>query len=88
MLKHWRGFASRWIDGDDMAKAEATYCRYLTRRALRAGATINVAWSFARRGLTADRETFMAGGTRSLLTLGGLVAGGVMPASLRRAVFA
>lgn len=88
MLSNWRGFAARWIDGRDLAQAEATYCRYLTRRALRAGATIDVAWSFARRGLDADRETFMAGGARSLLTLGGLVAGGAMPASLRRAVFA
>jgi glycosyltransferase involved in cell wall biosynthesis len=88
MLCNWRSFAARWIDGRDLAQAEATYCRYLTRRALRAGATIDVAWSFARRGLDADRQTFMAGGARSLLTLGGLVAGGAMPASLRRAVFA
>ena len=88
MLRHWRGFASRWTEGSALAQAEATYCRYLTRRALRAGATMQVARSFARRGLQADRKTFMAGGARSLLTLGGAIAGGALPASLRRTVFA
>lgn len=88
MLIHWRRFASCWIEGNALAQAEATYCRYLTRRALRAGATMKVARSFARRGLKADRETFMAGGARSFLTLGGAIAGGALPASLRRAVFA
>lgn len=88
MLSHWRRFASCWIEGSALAQAEATYCRYLTRRALRAGATMQVARSLARRGLKADRETFMAGGARSFLTMGGAIAGGALPASLRRAVFA
>ncbi len=88
MLSHWRRFASYWIEGSALAQAEATYCRYLTRRALRAGARMEVARSFARRGLKADRAAFMAGGTRSFLTLGGAIAGGALPASLRRAVFA
>ncbi|MGB7370150.1 glycosyltransferase family 2 protein [Erythrobacter sp.] len=88
MLDNWRGFASCWIEGPGLAQAEATYCRYLARRALRAGVPIRVARSFARRGIDADRETFMSGGARSLLTLGGVVAGGAIPASVRRAVFA
>lgn len=88
MLSHWRRFASCWIDGAELAQAEATYCRYLTRRALRAGASIHVARSFAQRGLTSDRDSFMAGGARSILTLGGAIAGGALPASIRRAVFA
>lgn len=88
MLAQWRRFASCWIEGSALAQAEATYCRYLTRRALRAGATMQVARSFARRGLESDRETFLAGGVRSFLTLGGAIAGGALPASLRRALFA
>lgn len=88
MLDGWRSFAGHWLDEDDLAQAEATYCRYLTRRALRSGADIAVARSFARRGLAVDRAGFMAGGTRSILTLGGVIVGGAMPAALRRAVFA
>ncbi|MDY7097719.1 MAG: glycosyltransferase [Pseudomonadota bacterium] len=88
MLEGWRSFASLWISGQELARAEAIYCRYLTRRALRAGATMEVARSYALRGLNADRAGFMEAGARSYLTLGGVIAGGVMPASVRRAVFA
>ena len=88
MLEGWRSFACNWLGDDDLARAEAAYCRYLTRRALRSGAEIDVARKFARRGLEADRASFMAGGARSILTLGGVITGGAMPASLRRAVFA
>ena len=88
MLSSWHRFASRWIKGSELDQAQATYCRYLTRRALRSGAPISVARSFAERGLQADREHFMAGGPRSLLTLGAVIAGGALPASLRRSVFA
>ncbi|WP_040464657.1 glycosyltransferase family A protein [Erythrobacter sp. NAP1] len=88
MLSNWRRFASCWIEGSELAQAEAIYCRYLTRRALRAGASMRITRSLARRGISADRGTFMAGGARSLLTLGGVLAGGTLPAPLRRAVFA
>ena len=88
MLDGWRSFATQWLDDDTLAYAEATYCRYLTRRALRSGADIAVARNFARRGLQADRSGFMAGGARSILTLGGVIAGSAMSASMRRAVFA
>ena len=88
MLEGWRSFACEWLSEEDLAKAEATYCRYLTRRALRSGADIEVARSFARQGLQAYRAGYMAGCARSILTLGAVIAGGAMPASLRRAVFA
>ena len=88
MLEGWRSFACNWLGEDEFARAEAIYCRYLTRRALRSGAEIDVARKFARRGLEADRAGFMAGGARTILTLGGVIAGGAMPAALRRAVFA
>ncbi len=88
MLTNWRRFAARWMDGQELPRAEATYCRYLTRRALRTGAPMDVVWSFARRGLEADKGTFMAGGSRSLLTVGGAFVGGAMPPAMRRALFA
>jgi glycosyltransferase involved in cell wall biosynthesis len=88
MLAGWLSFAGQWLSGEELAEAEASYCRYLTRRALRSGAHIKVARSFAKRGLEAHRASFMAGGSRSLLTLGGVIAGAVMPVSVRRAVFA
>ena len=88
MLTGWLSFAGQWLNGEELAQAEATYCRYLTRRALRSGARIEVARSFAKRGLKAHRASFMAAGSRSILTLGGVISGTVMPASIRRAVFA
>lgn len=88
MLAGWLSFARQYLSGDELSQAEATYCRYLTRRALRSGAGIEVARSFAKRGLRAHRASFMAAGTRSILTLGGVIAGAVMPVSVRRAVFA
>ena len=88
MLTGWLSFAGQWLSSEELAEAEATYCRYLTRRALRSGAHIEVARSFAKRGLEAHRASFMAAGSRSILTLGGVIAGAVMPVSVRRAVFA
>lgn len=88
MLEGWRSFAKRWIDDDELATAEAVYCRYLARRALRAGASIMTARSFARRGLAADRSAFMGSDARGFLTISGVWIGGMMPAALRRFAFA
>ncbi|MEP2734876.1 MAG: glycosyltransferase family A protein [Erythrobacter sp.] len=88
MLHNWRSFAAEWLGSEELAKAEAIYCRYLTRRALRSGAEISVARSLVRRGLRSDKQTFLSGGKRSLLTLSGAIAGGAMPAAMRRSVFA
>ncbi|MEP3420949.1 MAG: glycosyltransferase family 2 protein [Erythrobacter sp.] len=88
MLDGWRTFAGDWLQGDDFAHAEATYCRYLARRALRAGASMPTVRSYVRRGLAAHRSTFMAARSRSILTICGAFAGGLLPVSMRRAVFA
>jgi len=88
MLEAWRSFAAQWIDAKQLATAEALYCRYLARRALRAGVEVEVARSFARRGLAADRSAFVGTGGRGILTIGGVIAASAMPASMRRAVFA
>lgn len=88
MLAGWRSFASEWLDRDDLARAEATYCRYLARRALRAGTSVTLARTYVRRGLALDRQTFMSERSRSILTICGAYAGGMMPSSMRRAIFA
>nr|WP_298927026.1 glycosyltransferase [uncultured Erythrobacter sp.] len=88
MLAGWRTFACNWLEIDDLVRAEATYCRYLARRVLRAGGDMAVARSYVRRGLAAHRPTFMSARSRSLLTICGAYAGGLMPTSMRRAVFA
>ena len=88
MFENWHAFVSDWLMPEQMREAEAIYCRYLTRRALRSGAHMSVVRAFANRGMAAHRATFLAGGLRSLLTLGGVIAGAAMPAPMRRAVFA
>lgn len=88
MLAGWRSFAETLLVEDDFAKAEAQYYRYLARRALRAGAKMTTVRSFVRRGLAADRTSFMSAQARSTLTVVGAYAGGILPPSLRRTVFA
>lgn len=88
MLSGWLTFAGEWLGRDELAQAEATYCRYLARRALRAGASMTSARAYVRRGLAANRATFMSARSRSLLTICGAYAGGMLPSSMRRAVFA
>lgn len=88
MLAGWRSFARKWLDEEDLKRGEATYCRYLARRALRSGARMATARSYVRRGLAADQAAFMSAQSRSLLTIFGALVGGLMPAFMRRAVFA
>lgn len=88
MLQNWRDLAVRWSHRIDLAGAEALYCRYLARRALRSGARASVARSFVKRGLAAHSQIFLSGGRRSALTLGGVLAAPLMPANMRTALFA
>jgi len=88
MLAGWRRFAGKWLDAENLAQAEATYYRYLARRALRTGASLRSVRSYVRRGIAAHRSSFMSARSRSILTICGAYGGGMMPASMRRAVFA
>ena len=88
MFAGWKSFASHWIAPEDLARAEAVYCRYLTRRALRSGASFEVAASLAQRGLAAHRSTFLGSYGKGLITLCGVVASSAMPVAMRRTVFA
>ena len=88
MLDGWRRFSSAWLSGEDLAHAEAQYFRYLARRALRTGASTRSVRSYVRRGIAAHRASFMSARSRSILTICGAYGGGMIPASMRRAVFA
>ena len=88
MMTAWKNLASRWSSHIDIKRGEALYCRYLARRALRCGASAKLAREFVRRGFTADRRAFLSDGKRGLLTTGGAMAGGIIPARARKAIFA
>ncbi len=88
MLAAWKRLAERWSDQIDMKRAEALYCRYLARRALRSGTTMALARDFVRKGISSDRSAFLSGGSRGVLTAGAVLAGSAVPASARKALFA
>lgn len=88
MLEGWKRLANRWSDQIDMRRAEALYCRYLARRALRSGTTMALARDFMRRGLSSDRTAFLSGGLRGVLTAGAVLAGSAVPVRARKALFA
>ncbi|MBY6127758.1 glycosyltransferase [Qipengyuania aquimaris] len=88
MLAAWKRLADRWSDQIDMRRAEALYCRYLARRALRSGTTMALARDFMRQGISSDRNAFLSGGPRGVLTAGAVLAGSAVPARARKVLFA
>jgi glycosyltransferase involved in cell wall biosynthesis len=68
--------------------AEALYCRYLARRALRTGAAVSEVRRFAWRGLSTNRTAFLADRFRGFGTLIGAIICGVLPGKARRRLFA
>lgn len=88
MLAAWRELADRWSEQVNIKRGEALYCRYLARRALRAGASAQIARQFVRRGMESDARAFMSDGARGALTASGAMAGGLLPSRARRAIFA
>jgi glycosyltransferase involved in cell wall biosynthesis len=88
MLGSWRMLVGRWSHRIDVKRGEALYCRYLARRVLRSGTRTSMARDFVRMGLASDREAFLSGGKRGLLTIVAVLAGGIIPARARAAIFA
>lgn len=72
----------------DRQSAEALYCRYLARRALRTGAAVSEVRRFAWQGLTTDRAAFLADRFRGFGTVFGAIICGVIPGEARRRLFA
>ena len=92
MLDGWRTLAARYGDATPtsvpMQAAEAVYCRYLARRALRSGASARVALGYARRGLRLDARAFLADARRGWLTLFSTLVAQGLPRPVRLRLFA
>lgn len=88
MLAGWRMLAARYACHINVRQAEATYFRYLSRRALRTGGPASKAVQYAAKGFTLSPRGFMSDPRRGSLTLAGALAGMAMPARVRTRVFA
>ncbi|WP_010140162.1 glycosyltransferase family 2 protein [Oceanicola sp. S124] len=67
---------------------EAIHLRYLTRRALRTGAPVRQALGLALRGLASSPFGWFSDRRRGALTLGGALMSPLLPAQLRKSLFA
>ena len=67
--------------------AEATYQRYLARRALRMGQSRRTAAQYALRGLTTSPKGFMSPPRRGALTLAAVLSNFLLPRAVSRALF-
>lgn len=88
MLAGWAVLADRYRQVADLSGAEALYCRYLARRALRTGGPARAALGFAMRGLRADAHAFMEDFRRGALTLAGATFSPFIPRPMRQRLFA
>ncbi len=88
MYRGWRRLAHQHRASIDVRAAEAVYCRYLARRALRSGGPAIEALHYAVRGMRRDASAFLADRRRGGLTLAGAVFGLVLPAATRARIFA
>ena len=87
MLAGWKQLAAKYAQADTLSASEALYCRYLSRRALRAGAPAKVALAYSIQGLRADRASFLKDEKRGWLTLLSAFAAFLIPRSTRVHVF-
>jgi hypothetical protein len=88
MYAGWRALAFEYQQTEHLASAEALYCRYLARRALRSGAPAKYAVDFAIRGLRLDARAFLADARRGWLTLLSVFVSPFIPRFARLRVFA
>jgi hypothetical protein len=88
MYAGWRTLAHEYESPEKLASAEALYCRYLARRALRSGAPAKRAVRFAMRGMKLDAGTFLADTRRGWLTLLSVLISPFIPRFARLRVFA
>lgn len=85
----WRVLVDRYIDDAGVrASLEALYCRYLARRLLRSGGSPLRALIFVMRGLRLDARSFMAERQRGLATVLAACVAPLIPAAMRRRLFA
>lgn len=88
MYVGWQQLVSEYAADHAVPSAEAVFCRYLSRRALRAGAPAKVALAYAVQGLLADRSAFLDDPKRGWLTFVSAFAALLMPRTARIHIFA
>lgn len=88
MYAGWRQLAQEYYALDELRHAEAIYCRYLARRALRSGARPSIAINYVTRGLKLDSVAFLSDAARGWLTLFSAFAAPLLPRAARLRVFA
>lgn len=88
MYAGWRLVAHRYLGAADLKSLEALYCRYLSRRTLRAGGTPVAALRYALSGLRLSASAFLRDRRRGIATISAALASFFMPAPLRRHFFA
>lgn len=88
MYDGWRVIAQRHQDKVNIQAAEAVYCRYLSRRALRAGASPSEAWHYAKRGMRIEPAAFLADSWRGAMTLACALLSRFLPRKARLFLFA
>ncbi len=88
MYAGWRELTALYGADEDTAAAEAVYCRYLARRALRGGNPPADARRYALRGLSLNPSAFLSDMRRGGATLIAAFAAGAMPSSVRQRLFA
>jgi len=84
----WRDLAYPYRHLIDLKSAEANYCRYLSRRALRTGARRADAFRYAAAGLRIEHRAFLSDTRRAVLTIAGAVAALILSAGMRQRLFA
>lgn len=88
MYDGWKQLANTYSAPEHLKYSEAIFLRYLSRRALRAGAPSKVALEYAMQGLSADWHAFFSDKKRGWLTLISAWVGLVLPRSTRVHIFA
>ena len=88
MHEGWQHLASLYRLPAELRAAEAVYCRYLARRALRSGAPTAQARDWAWRGLKLDADAFLSDARRGWMTLLSALIAPLLPRAARLRVFA
>jgi glycosyltransferase involved in cell wall biosynthesis len=88
MYAGWRAVALQFLTASQLRPLEALYCRYLARRVLRATGDPKQSFAFAMSGLRLDAATFLRDRRRGLGTLAAAFVAPLVPAPLRKHMFA
>lgn len=88
MHEGWQHLAGLYRQPAELRAAEAVYCRYLARRALRSGAAASRARDWAWRGLKLDAAAFLSDARRGWMTLLSAFIAPLLPRAARLRVFA